>query len=899
MADIEKLTVTLEANVAQYNADLAQAAKTAQQQTAKMEQSFAKLGTFGQRSPKSLDTIAKGMSSIGKTALASQVETELLNASLKGTGDAAVEVSHAIGAMSTQGMAAFHALRGGTEMLAQGADPFRVLAMEMNNLTYAASGAGGLKGAFGEAIGIFTKMLNPVTVLAGGLATLGVAATAAAVSYANAQSRIKLALTGVGASGGVTLDTINKISEATASAGQVSVSEARDFAAAVAATGRTSVAVTAQATALAKSYSLVFGDDLQKSAKDLGAALADPARGVDTLNARLLAFDATTANYIKRLTAQGNLEEAQKTILAGIATATATAAEKTTGWAKAWDALANSISNYINAAGKAVLPSSFLSPEDQLAAAKARLAQLQSPMNGPRAALGNSDEIAATKKRMADLNATLDDNAEASRIAASNLQSLKFGAIIDQADPATASLHALEDQLTALSNNTTIPLGDQVAQLKRANDQIKTSVAYLKQLMALGGGNIDVGATRKQSQIDIAAINARTAAQKAAVAYDAAYMQAILAQKGAVVATAEATAAANKSMAQSERDLAEAQRDRTYAGQAAVDQANFKNSLIGKSAAEVAKLTTEYNELAAAKQEAFRNGILDANGNPIISAQARLSAMADADQAGRAAGAGASLRLNADADFDRQQALRSQDEQQVYAQLHSAGLLGPDGQIQAQDELTAAKLRTNQAIKQGIDAEKAFASTFAQDMLQGKSAAAALADALNQLASKLLDMGLDKLISGANSGGLLGGIGSLLGLADGGHVSGPGSSTSDSIPAMLSNGEFVVNADATKKHRAVLEAINTGKVGKFAAGGSVGTPAMRMPNISLPSVAPPASSAPQIVFNAPLINAPNATPAAVDKMNQTSIPALKSLIRSEVAQAMTRSSKIKNIIRKG
>jgi hypothetical protein len=116
---------------------------------------------------------------------------------------------------------------------------------------------------------------------------------------------------------------------------------------------------------------------------------------------------------------------------------------------------------------------------------------------------------------------------------------------------------------------------------------------------------------------------------------------------------------------------------------------------------------------------------------------------------------------------------------------------------------------------------------------------------------------------------------------------------------MLSDGEFVVNADATKKHRALLEAINTGKVGKFAAGGSVGMPAMRMPNISLPSVAPSSSNTPQIIFNAPLINAPNATPAAVDKMNQTSIPALKILIRSEVAQAMTRSSKIKNIIRKG
>jgi uncharacterized protein (TIGR02594 family) len=58
--------------------------------------------------------------------------------------------------------------------------------------------------------------------------------------------------------------------------------------------------------------------------------------------------------------------------------------------------------------------------------------------------------------------------------------------------------------------------------------------------------------------------------------------------------------------------------------------------------------------------------------------------------------------------------------------------------------------------------------------------------------------------------------------SNGGDVSGPGSGTSDSIPAMLSDGEFVVNAAATRKHRALLHAINGGRVGRFAAGGLVG-----------------------------------------------------------------------------
>jgi hypothetical protein len=48
------------------------------------------------------------------------------------------------------------------------------------------------------------------------------------------------------------------------------------------------------------------------------------------------------------------------------------------------------------------------------------------------------------------------------------------------------------------------------------------------------------------------------------------------------------------------------------------------------------------------------------------------------------------------------------------------------------------------------------------------------------------------------------------GFATGGFVSGPGSTTSDSIPAFLSNKEFVVNAKATERFRPQLEAINNG-----------------------------------------------------------------------------------------
>lgn len=52
--------------------------------------------------------------------------------------------------------------------------------------------------------------------------------------------------------------------------------------------------------------------------------------------------------------------------------------------------------------------------------------------------------------------------------------------------------------------------------------------------------------------------------------------------------------------------------------------------------------------------------------------------------------------------------------------------------------------------------------------------------------------------------------GTKLNLADGGMVRGPGTGRSDSIPANLSNGEFVMPASATRRNYSVLEAMRSG-----------------------------------------------------------------------------------------
>lgn len=63
------------------------------------------------------------------------------------------------------------------------------------------------------------------------------------------------------------------------------------------------------------------------------------------------------------------------------------------------------------------------------------------------------------------------------------------------------------------------------------------------------------------------------------------------------------------------------------------------------------------------------------------------------------------------------------------------------------------------------------------------------------------------------------------GYATGGYISGPGTGTSDSIPAYLSNGEYVINAAAVRKlGKRHLDMLNRGiPIPRFADGGMVGT----------------------------------------------------------------------------
>jgi SLT domain-containing protein len=69
------------------------------------------------------------------------------------------------------------------------------------------------------------------------------------------------------------------------------------------------------------------------------------------------------------------------------------------------------------------------------------------------------------------------------------------------------------------------------------------------------------------------------------------------------------------------------------------------------------------------------------------------------------------------------------------------------------------------------------------------------------------------------TGAAVGFMGPVQNRATGGSILGPGTGTSDSVPVWGSNGEFMVNAEATAKNYGLLVAINGGDPGKGIKGG--------------------------------------------------------------------------------
>lgn len=139
-----------------------------------------------------------------------------------------------------------------------------------------------------------------------------------------------------------------------------------------------------------------------------------------------------------------------------------------------------------------------------------------------------------------------------------------------------------------------------------------------------------------------------------------------------------------------------------------------------------------------------------------------------------------------------------------------------------------AKINTINSMQQyGNSLAKDFASGISDWITGTKSFGDVMRSVLESLIQKLIQAAMYALIIASVTGGsfkanFLKAFGK--GFATGGSVDGPGTGTSDSIPAMLSNGEYVLNAQAVDRLGVpFLNGLNTGRLRGFASGGLVGS----------------------------------------------------------------------------
>lgn len=179
--------------------------------------------------------------------------------------------------------------------------------------------------------------------------------------------------------------------------------------------------------------------------------------------------------------------------------------------------------------------------------------------------------------------------------------------------------------------------------------------------------------------------------------------------------------------------------------------------------------------------------------------------------------------MDAERDFEAGKAkANNADSYEEKVRLMNEALQKYDEEQQKINTISKIQQTSNQLAKD-------FSGAITDWITGAQSFGDAMKSILKQLIAQLIQAAIYATIVAACTGGgggfaarWKGAFGKVF--ASGGSVAGPGTGTSDSIPAMLSNGEYVLNAQAVDRLGVpFLNGLNTGRLRGFASGGLVGS----------------------------------------------------------------------------
>lgn len=179
--------------------------------------------------------------------------------------------------------------------------------------------------------------------------------------------------------------------------------------------------------------------------------------------------------------------------------------------------------------------------------------------------------------------------------------------------------------------------------------------------------------------------------------------------------------------------------------------------------------------------------------------------------------------MDAERDFEAGKAkANNADSYEEKVRLMNEALQKYDEEQQKINTISKIQQASNQLAKD-------FSGAITDWITGAQSFGDAMKSILQQLIAQLIQAAIYATIVAACTGGGGGFAARWKGafgkaFASGGSVAGPGTGTSDSVPAMLSNGEYVLNAQAVDRLGVpFLNGLNTGRLRGFASGGLVGS----------------------------------------------------------------------------
>lgn len=769
-------------------------------------------------------------------------------------------LASAHGGLSAQAQAAQHSVRSLVEQLALGIPPSQALTGQLNHLTFAASGEGGLSGAFKEAAAPLKGLLSASVLTFTGIAATIAGATLAVNSYLSAQQKVQSSLLGAGRASGATAGSINSAASQGSSAFGLSVSEARDLASSLASTGKVADDNILPIVKMGHDIAIAFGTDAKGATELLAKAFSDPVAGADQLNQRLGFLDAATKTNISNLVAQNKQYQATQVLINALKGSLADFADTESATAKGWTAIGNAASDAFGAVGKFFAQSLGLgqSLEERLDAAKKKLDDLKSSGGQvPDLNIGGMSDAggdAAIKAAQADvdrLTAALQRNAQASAVAQAAQQSFAQQSAVRNLTPEIAQQEALNNQLQVLKQLLDSLGGDEAAGARLA--ALGVTMGQLVESFKKATSEVNNFKSSYQQALDsqktqLQSITAFSPSAKGDVAFQQELNQqlaqgteytkaATLAEGARAIAIKEATTA-----------LSEQARAQILSSKQSVDSAQLDISLIGQSIGQQALLRANLASRQQLEQTASQNrtAFNDAEYAQLVKNNA---------EAAKRVQIGAQLAAQDNANFSLQTAFFTDIDQQIAAvqkQLH--GNAWP----QYMNDGLAATMRIADGLKQlgdlGKQTTEGFLTDFETGLRNGQSAwqsfEAAGVSALGKIADKLASMAADQLWASA-FGGTSGGLGGIFSSIFGGGSSAASGATgsitvgSQVFPqfgsggytgaggkyqpaGVVHKGEFVFDQDAVNR----IGVSNLVRLQKgYASGGYVG-----MPN--LPSVQP-------------------------------------------------------------